>query len=351
MLGVTQSWHRLVSTRNEYSVKRRLSFSIPSIIAVQMVILTLMLTACQTAQIDPPNDLNQDEILTTREPPPVPTPSAVDEAIADFAYSAGLGDQTVLGLTIDAWINIALSMALVLGGYLLIVWLLRSVDSWMLQRMSDEEVKKWRDLIRPSVRWLVLVTLLYLATIRLGFLNAFLRQALLDLYFVVAVALSTNIAWQTIDLIAHLYRNRIVDKERLLALDPALILLTRLARIFLIAVMVSIVLSHFGINVMALSAAVGLGGLALSLAARDTIADAIAGMIILFDRPFRVGDRIEIQEANTWGDVAEIGLRTTRIRTRDNRGSRQRRGRCEKHRLRRSLLCRPPHVALCHLLA
>jgi small-conductance mechanosensitive channel len=63
----------------------------------------------------------------------------------------------------------------------------------------------------------------------------------------------------------------------------------------------------------------GLGGLAFSLAARDTIADAISGFIILVDRPFRIGDRIEIQGVGTWGDVTDIGLRTTRIRTRDNR--------------------------------
>jgi small-conductance mechanosensitive channel len=80
-----------------------------------------------------------------------------------------------------------------------------------------------------------------------------------------------------------------------------------------------ILLSHFGVNVSAFAAALGLGGLAISLAAKDTLADAIAGMIILVDRPFRVGDRIEIKAVDTWGDVVDIGLRTTRIRTRDNR--------------------------------
>ena len=69
----------------------------------------------------------------------------------------------------------------------------------------------------------------------------------------------------------------------------------------------------------AFAAALGLGGLAFSLAARDTVADAIAGFIILVDQPFRIGDRIEIREVGTWGDVTDIGLRTTRIRTRDNR--------------------------------
>jgi small-conductance mechanosensitive channel len=39
----------------------------------------------------------------------------------------------------------------------------------------------------------------------------------------------------------------------------------------------------------------------------------------MVDRPFRIGDRIEIQDLDTWGDVVDIGLRSSRIRTRDNR--------------------------------
>ena len=78
-------------------------------------------------------------------------------------------------------------------------------------------------------------------------------------------------------------------------------------------------LGHFGLNLAAVAAALGIAGLALSLAAQDTIADAISGFVILMDQPFRVGDRIEISELGTWGDVVEIGSRTTRIRTRDNR--------------------------------
>ena len=63
----------------------------------------------------------------------------------------------------------------------------------------------------------------------------------------------------------------------------------------------------------------GIGSLAIALAAQATLADTIAGVAIIADRPFSVGDRIEILELDTWGDVTEIGLRSTRIRTRDNR--------------------------------
>jgi len=98
-----------------------------------------------------------------------------------------------------------------------------------------------------------------------------------------------------------------------------LILIGRILRFSLIALGVIIVLDRFGVNVTGLTAALGIGGLALGLAAQDTLADAIAGFTILMDQPFRVGDRIEIQGLETWGDVVEIGTRTTKIRTRDNR--------------------------------
>jgi small-conductance mechanosensitive channel len=49
------------------------------------------------------------------------------------------------------------------------------------------------------------------------------------------------------------------------------------------------------------------------------VTDALTGFIILIDQPFRVGDDILIRDLNTQGNVMEIGTRTTRIRTHDNR--------------------------------
>ncbi len=102
-------------------------------------------------------------------------------------------------------------------------------------------------------------------------------------------------------------------------LEPLILLLSRVGRVLVVILGIIILLSYFGVNITGLAAVLGIGGLALSLAAQDTIADAIAGFIILVDQPFRIGDRIEIQGVGTWGDVVDIGLRTTRIRTRDNR--------------------------------
>jgi small-conductance mechanosensitive channel len=90
-------------------------------------------------------------------------------------------------------------------------------------------------------------------------------------------------------------------------------------KFFVVFIYITILLEFFGISITAVTAVLGLGGLALSLAAQDTIADFISGIIILIDQPFRVGDRIEIDKVSTWGDVVEIGMRSTKILTRDNR--------------------------------
>jgi MscS family membrane protein len=92
-----------------------------------------------------------------------------------------------------------------------------------------------------------------------------------------------------------------------------------LAYILLTIGVIIIVLSQLDIEISGLVATLGIGSLAIALAAQATLGDIIAGFMIVIDRPFRVGDRVEVQDINTWGDVVEVGLRSTRILTRDNR--------------------------------
>jgi len=74
--------------------------------------------------------------------------------------------------------------------------------------------------------------------------------------------------------------------------------------------------SQLGINVAAALAGLGVVGIAVGFAAQETIANMIAGFLIFWDRPFKVGDFITTEEK--YGEVREITLRTTRIRTMEN---------------------------------
>ncbi len=83
-----------------------------------------------------------------------------------------------------------------------------------------------------------------------------------------------------------------------------------------------IALDQLGVNVMPFIAGAGVAGVAIGFAAKDTLSNLIAGVLLIVDRPFEIGDRIEVWTApkgsSTWGDVIDIGLRATKIRTTDN---------------------------------
>lgn len=85
--------------------------------------------------------------------------------------------------------------------------------------------------------------------------------------------------------------------------------------IFLTGLM--IILEHFGVSIGSLLVSLGVGSLAIALAAQDTLANMIAGFVIMIDRPFRVGDRIQLPSGEI-GDVTQIGLRSTHILNFDN---------------------------------
>lgn len=76
------------------------------------------------------------------------------------------------------------------------------------------------------------------------------------------------------------------------------------------------VFQHFQVNLGSLVISLGVGSLAVGLAAQDTLANMIAGFTLILDRPFRIGDRVALASGEV-GDVEAIGMRATRIRTVD----------------------------------
>ena len=76
-------------------------------------------------------------------------------------------------------------------------------------------------------------------------------------------------------------------------------------------------LDNIGFDITAMIAGLGIGGLALALAAQDSVKNIFAGIMIFLDKPFKIQDRIQIEGFD--GIVEEVGLRSTRVRTLDGR--------------------------------
>lgn len=81
------------------------------------------------------------------------------------------------------------------------------------------------------------------------------------------------------------------------------------------------ILKVWEIDISPLLAGAGIAGIALGLAAKETLMDVFAGIFLIVDRPIRVGDRVKIdrigRDWGSWGDVIDIGLRRSRVRNTD----------------------------------
>ena len=99
--------------------------------------------------------------------------------------------------------------------------------------------------------------------------------------------------------------------------DHALVLmLVNVYRFSLMTFGIVMAASQLGINVGAALAGLGVVGLTIGFAAKDTLSNVMAGFLIFWDKPFHVGDWVSL--GSNEGQVAEITMRTTRLRTRNN---------------------------------
>jgi small conductance mechanosensitive channel len=93
-------------------------------------------------------------------------------------------------------------------------------------------------------------------------------------------------------------------------------LVVKVIRIVMLGLAVVLVADQIGIKIIALISTLGVAGIALGLAAQQTLANFISGIILLMSKPFREGDLVELE--GTFGRVKEISLRSTSLLTMDN---------------------------------
>jgi len=226
------------------------------------------------------------------------------------------------GLTPDQWREVGLAAIIAAGGAFL-GWLLNRLMGLFLARFSQRTRSRFDEVVLQALRtplaWVVVFIGIQVALDRLTFLPADWRQRRDDLIFVLYVVIGYLILHQLINSLARWYSLEIARRTESNMDEQVVPFARRLATILLAVIAFIIILSHFGVDVSALVTTLGIGSLAIALAAQATLADTIAGIAIIADRPFGIGDRIEIHELSTWGDVTDIGLRSTRIRTLDNR--------------------------------
>jgi len=259
------------------------------------------------------------EIAPTRTPVPTATPDALTEEIIQMVQETGLSQKTLFWLGFADWINLGISLLYVLAGYLIGTWLIR----WLLPRLVNRTKTNLDDrLLQVSaneLRWLAVVLIFRFSIVRLNFIHPSVKLFIADISFFLIVFLIAWLLWRLINLAAQQANERTSKIGHQREADSLITLITWALRLIVIISVIVLTLSHFGVNITGFAFILGVIILVFSLAGRDILTDIISGAMILIDQPFRIGDRLELPSLDSWGDVVEIGMRSTKILSMENR--------------------------------
>lgn len=169
-------------------------------------------------------------------------------------------------------------------------------------------------LLRGPAKLVIFVVLLHIG-IRVYAWPDALADAFSKILKVVVAISVTYVMVKSVDVVIQLWRHRHVEADDDLAGRELLPLIRRTLQVFVVVVATLVTADNLGMNVTGIIASLSIGGLAVGLAAQDTLGNLFGAMAILMDKPFRVGDRIQVGSVD--GFVETIGFRSTRVRNLD----------------------------------
>ncbi len=213
------------------------------------------------------------------------------------------------------WQQLLVALALMVGAFLVRaivnVWIARRLVALAARTRTQSDDVAAKALVTP-LGWVLPLVGGYLALRVLAADNPELLAAASKVFLVAVTLVATWTVFKFIDAWAILATEQSGNSK--IPLDNTLIPTLRKAlKAFTGVVVFVVVVQNLGYSVSGLLGALGVGGLAMALAAKDTLANLFGGVTILIDRPFKIGDWVTMSTAD--GVVEEIGLRSTRIRT------------------------------------
>ncbi len=133
---------------------------------------------------------------------------------------------------------------------------------------------------------------------------------------VVVTLLTLTVAWffvRFFDMLITVYISPMVKESESKLDDQVLPIIRKSVKIVIILLALIIALANLGYDILSVLAGLGIGGLAIALAAQDAVKNIIGGLTIFWDKPFQLNDWIDVSGKS--GSVLEVGLRSTRIKS------------------------------------
>jgi len=217
-------------------------------------------------------------------------------------YGNSIGDWLISAAIVFATIIIAK----------LVYWVLRNI----IKKITIKTKSTLDDILLESLQQPIVFAMsvfgIWLALDYLIF-SPMVDKIIYKAYFFLIII---NITWLIARIVSSLideYLVPLVEKSESDLDDQLLPVVRKTLNILIWSIGVIIALNNIGFNVGAVLAGMGIGGLALAMAAKDTVSNLFGGIMIFTDKPFIIRDRVKIDGYD--GIVEEIGIRSTRLRT------------------------------------
>ncbi len=232
------------------------------------------------------------------------SPDFLDEAHTTFFYAVQWGEENSVRLAVGVASIVVLFLVLRLAA---------SKAHHLLGAQSCADPNSWQAILnrlagQTSNVFLFLLTVRFVA--RFFDLPTAVMGVVSFLFTVAAVM--QGAAWVRELVLGIISRRAAEDSSDSSTLASAMGVISLIVNIAVWAVAAIVILDNLGVNVTALVAGLGVGGIAIGLAAQGIFSDLFAALSILFDKPFSRGDTITF--GTTTGTVEHIGLKTTRLR-------------------------------------
>ena len=211
--------------------------------------------------------------------------------------------QWISNVELSQIINIIIAIVAVIFTVILSPFISLGIAKIFNWKKKTKEIKKGA--IFNIVKSFIIITGVFSATKILG-LNQELNLLIDKLYRVAII-------WTIAKCVSEIFNNRKLFAGKLKENDPMINLANKIVKFLLYLVATYLTLKEFGYDVGGMLTGLGLTSAIIALAAQDTVKEIFSGLMIFWDKPFAIGDWVEIGEVS--GTVEEISFRSTKLRT------------------------------------
>jgi small-conductance mechanosensitive channel len=219
-------------------------------------------------------------------------------------------DQTYYHNTIREWLYAGAAVILVF----FIAWIAKAILSRQINKISAKTATQWDDLVAglfDKIKLLFLAVISFYVGTRLLTLPDSITKFINKFVGIVLLVQVGILASEAIRFWLSAYRKRKIEDHA--GAVTTVTLVGFIVKIVVWLILLLIALDNLGVNVSALIAGLGVGGIAVALAVQNILGDLFASFSIVLDKPFVIGDFIIVD--NFLGTIEHIGLKTTRVRS------------------------------------